>query len=77
MCLATRPLRFRLIDEQGIDLGRPFVANEPDWLTGQHVERVSGDSFEVVRFVGAPVGDAADGHLLFERTESAAGSSHR
>jgi hypothetical protein len=76
MCLATRPLRFRLIDEQGIDLG-PFVANDPDWLAGQHVERVSGYTLEVVRFVGASVGDAADGYLLVQRAESAAGSALR
>lgn len=65
-----------MLDEQEIDLG-PFVANEPDWLAGQHVEPRSGDPFEVVRFVGAPVGDAAGGYLLSELAESAAGSGLR
>lgn len=55
--------RFRLINEDGGDLG-PFVTGEPNWSTGHRIHRGPGDNLEVLRIVPAEDGDDVSGYLV-------------
>jgi hypothetical protein len=57
--------RYRLLDEDGKDLG-PFVTSEPNWQPGHTIHRGVGVVWEVVRVVDAPEDavDALRGYLI-------------
>lgn len=44
------PFRFRLVDEQGNDLG-PFATRQGDWRQGERLSRWHGERFEIVEVV--------------------------
>jgi hypothetical protein len=53
---------YRLIDEQGEDLG-PFRASTPAWQPGERIPR-GRDSLVVVNLTPALDGDDVDGYLV-------------
>lgn len=55
--------RFRLLDEDGNDLG-PFATSEPNWRPGHRIQRGAGAALEVVRLVDAAEGDDVAGYLI-------------
>ncbi len=57
---------FRLIDEDGDDLG-PFMSSEPNWHAGHQIQRGSDDTLEVVRLVAAEEDDDVNGYLVVKR----------
>lgn len=56
-------LRFRLLAEDGTDLG-PFATSEPNWQRGHQIHRGANDVLEVVRFVEAEPTDEVGGYLV-------------
>jgi hypothetical protein len=44
------PYRYRLIDQQGNDLG-PLASRRAEWPVGERVSRWHGEELEVVNFV--------------------------
>jgi hypothetical protein len=64
MCTITgMPLRFRLLDEDGTDLGS-FATSTPDWRPGHRIHRGRGDVLEVVRLVEPELDDELAGYLI-------------
>lgn len=57
------PFRFRLLAEDGTDLGQ-FAAAVPDWAPGHRIHRGAGDVIEVVRVVEAEPQDEVAGYLV-------------
>ena len=60
------PYRYRLIDEQGNDLGL-LASRRARWPVGAVGERVSrwhGEELEVVNFVAANDGDGFHGYIV-------------
>ena len=60
--------RYRLIDEEGEDLG-PFQAATPTWAAGDRIPRGPGDSLIVVHVTEALDGDEVDGYLVVKPAE--------
>jgi hypothetical protein len=60
--------RYRLIDEQGEDLG-PFQASTLTWTAGDRIPRGPGRSLIVVNLTPALDGDDVDGYLVVKTVE--------
>jgi hypothetical protein len=60
--------RFRLIDEDGEDLG-PLRAATPTWAPGDRISRGPGKSLIVVNVTEALEGDDVDGYLVVKPAE--------
>jgi hypothetical protein len=55
--------RYRLIDEQGEDLG-PFLTAAPTWAAGDKIYRGRGGNLVVLGLTPALDGDDVDGYLV-------------
>jgi hypothetical protein len=60
--------RYRLIDEEGEDLG-PFRAATPTWAAGDRIQREPRNSLIVVNVTEALDGDEVDGYLVVKPAE--------
>jgi hypothetical protein len=63
--------RYRLIDEQGEDLG-PFPAATPTWKPGDKIYRGRGGNLVVLNLTPALDGDDVEGYLTVKPAESPA-----
>jgi hypothetical protein len=64
--------RYRLIDEQGDDLG-PFHTAAPTWRVGDTIYRGRGGSLVVVNVTPAFDGDDVDGYLVVRAADPSVG----
>jgi hypothetical protein len=62
----ARHFRFRLLDEQGNDLG-PLATKRGTWQQGEQLSRWHGDDLEVVRVVPTESHEPIDGFLVVKR----------
>jgi hypothetical protein len=60
--------RYRLLDEQGDDLG-PFHTSAPAWAAGDRIPRGPGKNLIVVAYTPAFDGDDVAGYLVVKPAE--------
>ena len=58
--------RFRLIDEDGVDLG-PFVATRTVWEIGERIARSPAERFLIMNVVPAEPHDSFTAYLVVRR----------
>lgn len=61
--------RYRLIDQDGNDLG-PLATRRNDWQPGETVSRWHGEELEILNVVDAPVGDTVAGYIVVAAARS-------
>lgn len=57
------PVRYRLIDEDGNDLG-PLASRRADWRVGERVSRWHGEELEVLNVVEAENHEGFSGYIV-------------